>query len=85
MISHTKSHSRRRVRVPQSSINVNFQLIFAAIAKKMGQNRPIINIIQIMRKTLRRDAAFLLFDPPLILSATGAKANVLPTHPVKKF
>jgi len=38
-----------------------------------------------MRKTLRRDAAFALFDPPLIFAAAGAKANVLPTHPVKKF
>lgn len=79
MISHIKSHSRARVRVPQSSVNVNFQPIFSAIARKTGQNRPIINIIQIMRKTLRRDAALLIFSPPLICIRALAFATT-PSH-----
>ena len=79
MISHTKSQSRARARMPQSSKKVNFQLIFSAIARKTGQNRPIINIIQIMRKTLRRDAALLIFDPPLICIRALAFATT-PSH-----
>jgi len=67
------------VRVPQSSTNVNFQPIFAAIAKKTSQNGPIINIIQIMRKTLRRSAALSAFSPPLIFIRALAFATT-PSH-----
>tara|TARA_B100000212_G_scaffold162885_2_gene122548 strand:- start:9785 stop:9991 length:207 start_codon:yes stop_codon:yes gene_type:complete len=61
--------------MPQSSKKVNFRPDFSAIAKKMGQNEPKINIIRIMRKTRCRDAALSIFSPPLLFVRAPAFAT----------
>ena len=63
------AHACVRVRVPQSSDSVKLFRKFFRKCSKIRENRPIFNIIYIMRKTIFLRRSIYDFDPPLFLAS----------------